>query len=317
MSRIANLLKLNPRAKFLRILALIILFSFSSLRAHSEELLLQEGDYDTIACLVDDTSLNKYRARCANNFPELQSEIAQSFQSWRAKNAGVLEETSAVCREHIAMLAKYDAIRLSELQKHAQEKYAQFIARIKPASLADARLDCEALVEHLKSTNSAISDNLADKIRAVNLASDPITMNLELGSSPIVLELRLITDKDTSNSEVMTQKTIHYFGEQIENVYVQKSSLIGTSAFRSFQVDKSDEDWAAIISLSTTIEGAQRLEEATINNLGGLIALVLNQEVLFVTKIQEKIPAGSKLSFKSPRGRAKYMAQQISKALSQ
>ena len=300
--------------------AFVLVISSFSLQVRSEELILQRGDDDTIACF-DNLSMSKYRERCSNNFPEIKGKVETAFQAWRTANASRLRETTAACQERFSVLNKNDPIRLDQLRKYAADEHSRFIAPMDSNLIANAREDCKVLINELTDPQSAmmVPEYLADRIRNVTLKVEFTKTNLELkfGEVPIALDLRLIVDGDAPNSEILKQTIKTYTGDRIDYVHVLKNSLIGKRVFNSLKINISENDGFAVIGLSTTPDGAKRLEETTRANTGKLVALVLNQEILSIYKIQEKIPIGSTFSVRLPVDAAKEMAKKINAALLQ
>jgi hypothetical protein len=306
----------KQKSKTVQIVALIFAFvgSIYSLQSNCAELILQAEDSDTLAC-IEGVSMRNYRDRCAANFPELKGKVENAYHLWLKANAESFKDVSAACSERIKLLNEDDPARLKELRKYAEHNRAQLIAPIDKKSIKFARADCHALIDELNSSNSAIPKYLSNKLRAVTLKADLIDTNLQFADSPIELELRLISDQATDDSEMMNQRTSLYDESRSDTFYVQKISLIGSRPFSSFKTRMSKYENTAEIALGTNAESGKLLEQFTRNNLRKKVALVLNREVLFVLEFHAPVIAGDGIGFLLPIKQATYIRQKVEAAL--
>ncbi len=278
--------------------------------AVGQEFSPEERETYAIACF-DGFSMRHMRAACTAKFPNLTGSIETAYQAWRSRNAGALQEISSACQERLAILEQQDAAQFKELREYSERKYA-------PHATEAAQSWCQGFAETLADpVKSPLPEGLARAVRTAGLPSENKPLPAPKGdrTKPPTLELRLVLESETSDSEALTFIS-KYQGEQ--RLHVQKTALLNRKAFKSAKLAENSFDGQPEIILTTTDEGKKLLAQATYQNLGKSIALVLDGKVLIAAAIRSEI-TGGRLSIKGnySEPEANTLVRQISDALSQ
>ncbi|MGA2853082.1 MAG: hypothetical protein ABSE90_02965 [Verrucomicrobiota bacterium] len=117
------------------------------------------------------------------------------------------------------------------------------------------------------------------------------------GSTPSVLQLRLVSGKPMADSEQMTVVQPNNSPRQPEVLNVQKAVLLDRSDVKSAMVVVNDGTYGegrgdVMISIKLTDAGTKRFAEVTRKNIGRRLAIVIDGRLYMAPRINSEIPGG-------------------------
>jgi preprotein translocase subunit SecD len=135
-------------------------------------------------------------------------------------------------------------------------------------------------------------------------------------STSQVFQMRLVSDKPSSETEQMTLVQTWHGKEQKEVLFVQKAVLLDQTDLKSATVSTNAQIGSPQIDISFTDKGAKHFAKVTRQNIGKRLAIIIGGQIYSAPNIQAEITGGEgQITGSFSEQEARDLAAKISKTL--